>query len=448
MKAKTRFSLRLKVFALFLLTAVGLRPVWIYDPEGGLLPGRRSLGVVGSAVVIVALCSLLFALCPVSALGAAFDQVRGDVTIIPAGAAPGNLPAAGQPEGQEALRPGSPYPPSGLEAPTGRKPAWKPYGLEAGLEAGRVAEVGAAVNPGETIRVGLDSEARLALPDGTQLKIFARTRLVYNEDLSDPAARGYLLGLVWGRILSQVVPRNEGGSPYKVVTPSAICGVRGTEFIVAVTDGGETRVGVEKGEVEVSGTDGTELLPAGTETSVAVGRRPLRPVQALLAKIDWEGWMSERNARLQEKLSAHVAALTETARLMDARLDQLNRSVRKIEVDTREFARQRRAAIENGDLDLSRSLETRFQSSLEEGIKVNRFIAEARSRRDVALASGEQALRGLTGKGEELQGRLRKLADDLETFRASLAEKAKADQEVYRKRLQSFRDLFRDSGRQ
>ncbi|MCX5859925.1 MAG: FecR domain-containing protein [Proteobacteria bacterium] len=424
MNSRNFFSRLLTAYCLLLtFAAVGLRPVWVYDPEGGLLPGRRSLGAVGSAVVIIALCSLLFALCPVAALAATFDQVRGDVTIIPA-----------SPEGQEVGRPARTDGSAGPEARPGSRPG--------------MAAVGAAVNPGETIRVGLDSEARLALPDGTQLKIFARTQLVYNEDLSDPEARGYLLGLVWGRILSQVVPRKDGGAPYKVVTPSAVCGVRGTEFIVAVADDGETRVGVEKGEVEVSGADGTERLPAGMETSVAVGRRPLRPVSALLAKIDWEGWISERNARLKEKLSAQVAALTETARLMDARLDQLNRRVQKIEVDTREFARQRRAAIENGDRDLSRSLEARLKSSLDEGVEVNRFIAEARSRRDVALASGEQALRGLAGKGEELQGRLRKLADDLEAFRASLAKKSKADQEVYRKRLESFRDLFQDSGRQ
>jgi len=411
MKAKTRFSLRLTVFALFLLTAVGLRPrfqpggrVRVYDPEGGLLPGRRSLGVVGSAVVILALCSLLFALCPVAALGATLDEVRGDVRILPAGAA--------------------------------------------AEDQGRPAEAGSAVNPGETVRVGPDSGARLALPDGSRVEIFSRTQLVFNEDLSDPGARGHLLGLVWGRVLSRVVPRKEGGSPYKLVTPSTVCGVRGTEFMVAVADDGETRVGVEKGEVEVSGADGTERLPAGMETIVAVGQRPLRPVQALLERIDWEGWMRERNARFQEKLSARVASLTETAKLMDARLDQLNRQVRKIESNAREFALRRREAVEKGEWDRIGDLESRLKTNLDQGAEINSLIASTRGQRDVALASGEQALRGVAARGAEVSGQLRKLSGDLENFRASLAEKVKADQEVYGRRLQSFRDLFQDYGRQ
>jgi len=158
--------------------------------------------------------------------------------------------------------------------------------------------------------------------------------------------------------------------------------------------------------------------------------------------------MRERNARFREKLSERVAALTGTAKLMDARLDQLNRRVQKIEADAREFARQRREAIENGDWDRTRALETRLKSNLDEGVEVNGQIAETRGRREVAFVSGEQALRGVAGPGVELQGRLRKLSEDLETFRASLAEKVKADQEVYGRRLQSFRDLFQDYGRQ
>ena len=371
-------------------------------PESSFLSHLRSS--IFDLLGPFALCSLLYALCPLSALAATVDQVRGDVRIIPIGAT--------------------------------------------AEDQGRAAAVGAAVNPGETIRVGPDSQVRLALPDGTQVEIFARTQLVFNEDLSDPGARGYLLGLVWGRILSQVVPRKEGGSPYKVITPSTICGVRGTEFIVAVADDGETRIGVGKGEVEVFGTDGTERIPAGMETSVAVGQRPLRPVQALLEKIDWEGWMRERNARFREKFSERVASLTETAKLMDAQLDQLNRRIQKIEADAREFARQRREAVEKGDWTRTGDLQARLQTDLDEGVKVNGLIAEVRNRREVALASGEQALRSVTGEGLKLQGQFRKLALDLETFRASLADKVKADQEVYGRRLQSFRELFQDYSRQ
>ncbi len=351
---------------------------------------------------------------------ATLDQVRGDVQVVPA------------------LRAGG---------PPGWKPDGKSDGKPSGLEAGRPVSAGAAVSPGESVRVGPESHARLQLPDGTQVEIFARTELLFNEDLSDPDARGHLLGLIWGRILSRVVPRKEGGAPYKVVTPATVCGVRGTEFVVAVADDGETRVGVEKGEVEVTGTDGSERLSAGTETRVLVGQRPLRPVQALLEKIDWEGWINERNQRLREKLAERVALLNQTARAMDARLDQINRRLQKVEADARELARKRLEAGEQGDWGRFQELGTQLKTKLDEGVEVCGLAAETQGRRIVAFTSGERALQGVAGPGVKLQGRLQKLAGDLDAFRASLAEKAKADQEVYGRRIQTFHDLFQDYGR-
>jgi len=56
-----------------------------------------------------------------------------------------------------------PYPPSGLEALTGRKPACKPYGLEAGLEA----EPEASPSPsGRTFRTSLQDKSLEGRGDG------------------------------------------------------------------------------------------------------------------------------------------------------------------------------------------------------------------------------------------------------------------------------------------
>jgi len=73
------------------------------------------------------------------------------------------LPAAKLEMTPSSLRAVGSYPPSGLETPTGRKPACKPYGLEAGLEA----EPEASPSPsGRTFRTSLQDKSLEGRGDG------------------------------------------------------------------------------------------------------------------------------------------------------------------------------------------------------------------------------------------------------------------------------------------
>jgi len=82
-----------------------------------------------------------------------------------------------------------------------------------------------------------------------------------------------------------------GSGPFQIQTPHAIAAVRGTVYIVDVTDG-MTAVFVREGEVSVARTDGTDavLLTPGLGVEVAPGepletrRWPAQRVDNLLSR--------------------------------------------------------------------------------------------------------------------------------------------------------------------
>ena len=88
-----------------------------------------------------------------------------------------------------------------------------------------------------------------------------------------------------GRLLSNIARFTNVNSKYNVRTLTMVAGVRGTEFVVELTDSTLTDVGVFEGEVAVGGIDAqgklvkdTEvILQKGYQTKVRKNRKPKPP---------------------------------------------------------------------------------------------------------------------------------------------------------------------------
>jgi len=156
-----------------------------------------------------------------------------------------------------------------------------------GADRSVAAREGMGVDPGDVIRTARRSEARISFNDGTMLYIAQRSR-VEIEEMGSGAGGGAtsvtLLKHYRGRLRS-VVPGlySRPGSRFEVSTPTAVAGVRGTDFTTLV--GGAplaTDVFCMDGSVSVRNIDpavpGAVLLRPGTMTSVAAGRPPTTPV--------------------------------------------------------------------------------------------------------------------------------------------------------------------------
>jgi hypothetical protein len=147
-----------------------------------------------------------------------------------------------------------------------RDGSWQPVGEKARL------------SPGTRVRTRELSSALLVLQDGSALRLGPSTEITLDQ------MDRFLLGVrivritQWRGETSHEVQLNEKvRSLYEVRTPSAAVIAKGTAFSVRVRADLLTRVYVNEGTVDVTGTQATIALEPGQISSVAVERPPEEP---------------------------------------------------------------------------------------------------------------------------------------------------------------------------
>ncbi|HPU44148.1 MAG TPA: FecR family protein [Dictyoglomaceae bacterium] len=145
-----------------------------------------------------------------------------------------------------------------------------------------LAKTNMGLSSGDKIWVQQNSQATLVFSDKSTLKLAANTQLDIlkldydKETQKEISIFKLLLGKVWAtveRLLSQ-------GEKIEVQTPTAIAGVRGTEWIQEVLEDGTTRVRTLKGVVSLSAQEIAVDVPEGMQSIVKPGNPPEAPSPA------------------------------------------------------------------------------------------------------------------------------------------------------------------------
>jgi outer membrane protein assembly factor BamB len=111
-------------------------------------------------------------------------------------------------------------------------------------------DIGASLPGSSTISVGEDSSCELQFGRTAVVHIEANTLVVLNELSLEQGNSRTVLGLDAGVLVCKVNALS-ADSRFKVRTHSAICGVRGTEFVVSATTDQATVLAVKKGAVSI-----------------------------------------------------------------------------------------------------------------------------------------------------------------------------------------------------
>jgi hypothetical protein len=149
--------------------------------------------------------------------------------------------------------------------------AWAPLGA------------GSAVEQGSKLRTLADSKLKVLLADDSVLTLGASSELAIEEQVLAPAPTSRL-SLVLGAVRALVTDRYAApGASFEVETPTAVAGVRGTEFIASYDAGAEESVVVGVSDttlvrslVDTAGARPVEVGP-GESTTVRRGSYPVPP---------------------------------------------------------------------------------------------------------------------------------------------------------------------------
>ena len=132
--------------------------------------------------------------------------------------------------------------------------------------------LGETVKTGDEIQTGANGRAEFAWADGTRWKLEPNTRLSITRAASNSwrKTEQTQFRLDAGKVFVRVVKTLAPGSSFQIETPSAVAAVRGTVWSIEVA-GDQTRVGVYKGFVEVTGAKGAETVRPGKEAVAGGG---------------------------------------------------------------------------------------------------------------------------------------------------------------------------------
>ena len=131
-----------------------------------------------------------------------------------------------------------------------------------------------AVQSGDELITGENSQAVLKTGDGSTVTIYPDSHVIFNERSADVRE---LLHLFLGSIKVHIEKISGRPNPHKMTTPTAVIAVRGTTFSVFVDETDSTLVAVDEGMVAVANRQSADqeiLLTNGQRTWVRPGQPP------------------------------------------------------------------------------------------------------------------------------------------------------------------------------
>ena len=139
--------------------------------------------------------------------------------------------------------------------------------------AARKAGIGDAVPTGSVIQTGPTGRVQAQFPDGTKIVVGPNSTMTIDDTLFAPSgvAQSFQVSAIGGafRFITGASPKKV----YKVSTPLATMGVRGTAFDFAVSGGAATHLLVYEGSVKFCAqSDRCAIVPGGCH-AVSVDRR-------------------------------------------------------------------------------------------------------------------------------------------------------------------------------
>lgn len=159
------------------------------------------------------------------------------------------------------------------------------------------ARMGEKVFPKDTVITAKDSRAKIVMVDNNEINVSPESQIEIQNYEYDPASgkKDVLLNVIYGKVRSKVEQKYDGkSSKFQIKTPSAVAGVRGTDFLTGF-QGGVTNVVTFEGKVDfgMPGPGGTIVNPVsvspGMSATNTLGAPPTAPVPVPkneLAKMD------------------------------------------------------------------------------------------------------------------------------------------------------------------
>lgn len=153
---------------------------------------------------------------------------------------------------------------------------------------------------GDTIITGESGKAWFSLEQGSDFQLAPDTQIAIDElSSSEFEDETPTLRLILGYLWSKLRKIRSNSNNLEIHTPTAVIGIRGTEFDTVVSLDTSTVIAVDEGSVQVDSLDEKHVLQKDKMVQIDADIKKVSPVAAIpKAKRDWNAWQKERAQRL------------------------------------------------------------------------------------------------------------------------------------------------------
>lgn len=149
------------------------------------------------------------------------------------------------------------------------------------------ARIGEKVFPKDVVITGKDARAKIVMVDNNEINVSPESQIEIQHYEYDPAAgkKDVLLNVIYGKVRSKVEQKYDGKtSKFQIKTPSAVAGVRGTDFLTSYNKQNDSsQIVTFEGKVEfgIPGPNGAitgaVMVAPGQIASMSAGAPPSIP---------------------------------------------------------------------------------------------------------------------------------------------------------------------------
>ena len=189
-------------------------------------------------------------------------------------------------------------------------------------------EVDKKLLPGDVVVTQKGGMIVLAYGDGNQINIQERSKVkIGSKGRKDSESVSILAGVVNGKFKKLLK-----GSERKIYTPTTVCGVRGTDFLVGVSDSADSRVDLKTGKLVLRNPYGQIKLNQREKARVDVADGPKKGADDKTL----EQWKTGKDEKLDEnpkergkKFDAYMSKFKERSSTASKNIDGFDRKLQR-----------------------------------------------------------------------------------------------------------------------
>lgn len=268
---------------------------------------------------------------------------------------------------------------------------------------------------GDLLITGDSAYIILTTKNGDQIKVKKNSKLLIDTKLLESGS----ISLVSGGINAKY-NKVKKGSARKIYTPTAVAAIRGTEFDVAVSDSGNTRVDMAEGSLDVYNPSGKINISGKQKGNISTGKGPGK----IKDSSSQEAWTKNENQKLSKNpkqaangYKKHIKSIQKDSN-MSKEIDSLNKSVN--DVNSKSDAKNTEKEI----------LET------EENLLDNLMLNKASSK------AIENVVQNYVDEDNRMKNEFEQLKKDLDKVREQQERDLEAIRKIKEKYLEKKQEIF------